>query len=110
MTPKTVSELYPSKWLKAGDLGGRAVAVTIAGVTVETFRQPDGGERAAAVLDFSRATKRLILNKTQCGQLTGVVGSERLADWPGQTIRLAPASAPNGKPTIAILPPANGQE
>jgi len=101
-TPKTVSELYPPKWVKAADLGGRAVTVKIAEVTVESFRMPDGTFRASAVLAFEGKTKRLILNKTQCKELVEITGSERFEDWVGRSISLAPATAQNGKPTIAI--------
>jgi hypothetical protein len=100
--PETVSELYPPKWVKAADLGGRIVSVKIAGVTVESFRLPDGTHRASAVLAFEGKTKRLILNKTQCKQLIEVTGSERFEDWVGRAVSLAPATAQNGKPTIAI--------
>jgi hypothetical protein len=101
-TPKTVSELYPPKWVKAADLGGRAASVKIAGVAVESFRQPDGSSKQAAVLAFEGKTKRLILNKTQCKQLVEITGSERFEDWLGRAVNLAPATAQNGKPTIAI--------
>jgi hypothetical protein len=84
-TPDTVAALYPSKWLKADDLGGVAKRVTI-----------------AAVLDFERATKRMICNVTQCRALASVLGSDRFADWIGKAVTLAPGTAPNGKPTIEI--------
>ena len=100
--PKTVSELYPPKWVKAADLGGHAVTVVISGVTVESFRLPDGTQRASAVLAFEGKTKRLILNKTQCKQLVEITGSERFEEWVGRSVSLAPATAQNGKPTIAI--------
>ena len=101
-TPKTVSELYPPKWVKAADLGGHAVTVVISDVTVESFRLPDGTHRASAVLAFEGKAKRLILNKTQCKQLIEITGSERFEEWVGRSISLAPATAQNGKPTIAI--------
>jgi hypothetical protein len=101
-TPQTVSELYPPKWVKAADLGGHAVTVKISGVAVESFRLPDGSQRASAVLAFEGKTKRLILNKTQCKQLIEITGSERFEEWVGRSISLAPATAQNGKPTIAI--------
>ena len=104
-TPKTVSELYPPKWVKAVDLGGRAVNVKITGVAVESFRLPDGTFRESAVLAFEGKTKRLILNKTQCKQLTALAGSERFEDWIGRSVSLSPARAQNGKPTIEIRPP-----
>jgi hypothetical protein len=104
-----MSELYPSKWVKADDLAGRAAPVKITAVTVETFRQPDGSSKVSAVLSFEGKAKRMILNKTQCQALTDLTGSERFTDWVGRVITLAPTTAQNGKPTIAIRPaPAQG--
>ena len=107
--PSSVSELYPSKWVKADDLAGRAAPVKITAVTVETFRQPDGSSKVSAVLAFEGKAKRMICNKTQCQALADLTGSERFTDWVGRVVILAPATAQNGKPTIAIRPaPAQG--
>lgn len=101
-TPNTVADLYPSKWLKADDLGGVANRVTISAVTVETFRQPDRTSKQAAVVSFERATKRMICNVTQCRALAAVCGSECFTDWIGHAVTLAPGTAPNGKATITV--------
>jgi hypothetical protein len=101
--PTTVDELYPSKWLHAEDLGGRAHDLVIESVAVEEFRQP-GGERAMrAVVTFRRAKKRLVCNKTQAVAIAGITGSPAFADWPGHEVRLAPGRASNGKGTILVL-------
>jgi hypothetical protein len=105
----TVADVYPCKWLHADDLGGRQVIVKIATVGVEEFRQRDGSYKRAIVLAFERATKRLILNKTQGHAIATILGTERLGDWPGRTIRLGAGSAPNGKPTITILGAKDGE-
>jgi hypothetical protein len=104
--PETVSDLYPSKWLKRDDLAGRSVSVKIEAVNIETFRQPDGTSKVSAVLAFAGKSKRLICNKTQCMALVSAIGSERFSDWVGHEVMLAPATAPNGKPTIVVLPAA----
>jgi hypothetical protein len=63
--PQTVSDLYPSKWLKADDLAGRSVTLTITGVTVEQLHNPRTHRpEPKAILDFGRS-KRLPLNQTQ---------------------------------------------
>jgi len=94
--------LFPRVWLRAEDLGGRPHVVTIARVDLEDIRQADGSKRAAAVLTFDGARRRMILNKTQCESLASVCGSGRFADWVGRDVVLEPATAPNGRPTIAI--------
>lgn len=99
---QTVADVYPCRWLHPDDLGGRTVAVKIAQVGVEEFRQRDGSYKVAIVLTFERATKRLICNKTQAHTIATILGTERLGDWPGRTIRLGTGRAPNGKDTITI--------
>ena len=99
---KTVNDLLPRLWLKPEDLGGRRVTVKIIAAQVQEFRQRDGTMRAAVVLSFERAQRRLIANKTQCLALAEITGKDAFADWPGHSITLGPATAPNGKPTIAV--------
>jgi len=106
--PETVSELYPRPWLKAGDLGGKAVTVRISEVDLKEFHMPDGSFKLAIVLAFDKATKKLICNKTQSFTLARVLGTERLADWPGKAVTLAPGQAPNGKQTILVKEAQNG--
>ena len=108
--PETVSELFPRPWLCAADLQGRPVRVTIHRVDVEDVRQRDGSTVLKAVLTFERATKRMILNKTQCEALAELTGTERLAEWVGHSVVLSPGTAPNGKPTIVIGSAANKGE
>lgn len=105
--PQTISELYPSKWLKAADLppGGRVATVERA--EIQTFRKPSNEQEPALVLYFERAGKALICNKTQLRAIESITGSERFADWPGARLHLKPAIAPNKKATIAITRPAD---
>lgn len=109
VTAQTVTELYPERWLKARHLGGKAVTVRIAGVSVEELRLPDGSKQVAAILAFPKTDKRLILNKTMCRALIELTGTERLGEWAGHSITLSPATAPNGKDTIKITGGMNGQ-
>lgn len=103
--PTSVDDLYPRQWVAAADLNGKAVAVKIVRVDVETFHVPAINEKkTAAVLSFEGARRRLILNKTQCRALAEITRSGQFKDWIGKTVALQAAKAPNGKPTIAILP------
>ena len=104
--PETVEELYPRKWVKAADLQG-PTTVVIREALVEDLRLPDGSTKTAVVLSLATpggkpCARRLILNKTQCRALVNLTRSERFTDWQGATISLAPATAPNGRPTIAV--------
>ena len=100
--PATVSELYPSQWLRAGDLRPGGVHVKIIGVEVQEMRQRDGTLKQSAVLTFEKATKRMICNITQCRALAEILESERFVDWVGHTVCLVPTTAPNGKGTIEV--------
>ncbi len=103
--PRTVSELYPSRWLRAADLNGRTVTVTIQRITLEELHNPRTNQRElVAVAHFGRS-KDLALNKTQCTAVADIVGSEIFIDWHGRAVTLRPGTARNGKPTIDILPP-----
>jgi hypothetical protein len=99
---KTVSDLYPSPWLHAGDLA-KPVAVRIAGVELQEFHLPDGTDHLALVVSFEKAKRRLILNKTQARALMAICGTEVFSEWVGASVQLAPAMASNHKGTIAVL-------
>lgn len=106
MTPQTVSELYPSKWLSHDDLNGRSYTLEIATVKFDEFYNPITKDKELkAFLVFANAKKCLILNVTQCHSLTDIFKSERFSDWDG-SITASPGKAPNGKPTIIITAPA----
>lgn len=102
--PQSVSELYPSEWLKPDDLNGRSCILAIQTVTLEELHNPRTNKKGLkAVLDFGRS-KRLVLNKTQCQAIADIAQSERFEDWPSTRLTLAPGRAHNGKPTIIITP------
>lgn len=108
--PQTVSELFPSKWLKAVDLE-KPVCIEIVAVDFETVYDVQIHEHILKlVVGFKGAKKRLIPNKTQCESLWAITGSEVFADWVGHTVTLAPGKAHNGKPTIVISRPAPRQD
>ncbi len=102
-TPNSVEDLYPKKWVKAADLNGHQVAVTIQAVTVEEFYVPQINDtKRGVVLAFENKAKRMICNKTQVMALAAITGSDVFSDWVGQSVELVAARAPNGKATIAV--------
>jgi len=100
--PQSVSDLYPSKYVKPADLQGKPVIVHIAQVSIEELRQFDGTRALKVVLAFHKRAKLMILNKTQCLVLAVLTGSERFDAWIGHTVTLSPGMAHNGKPTLII--------
>lgn len=100
--PRTLSELYPSKWLVAADIQ-KPVVVTIISITIEELRQADGSNEPKLVISFRNASKKMIANVTQAKRLAELLGTEVFADWVGARVKLAPGKASNGKPTIVIV-------
>ena len=64
--PRTVSDLFPSKWLKAEDLDGRPHTVRIVDVTVESLRPGELMRR-----DPERESGLSTLRSSRCDNLTG---------------------------------------
>ena len=108
MSGRTVSDVYPSPWLRPEDLAGAARRVQVEAVTVESFRQQNGTSEERIVVAFVGKQKRLICNVTQARALAEVSGSEAIDDWRGLHVVLTPARATNGKATIAVHRAAGG--
>lgn len=83
------SEAFPSKYLKADDLQGRDVAVTIANVSLEDF-DGDRGKESKLVIGFKGKDKKFIVNKTNCKTISKVLGSDETDDWIGKSIVIGP--------------------
>lgn len=102
--PKTVSELFPSKYLSADDLRGQAYKLTIAAVEFVQIHDRYEGDITKAALRFQGAQKLLILNITQARAIAEIAASETFSEWVGKSILLRPGRAHNGKPTIFVDP------
>ena len=77
-----VSEAYPSNYLKAADLQGRQVNVTI-----ERYDMEDIGDGHKPVLYFQGKEKGLVLNKTNANEIAFVYGDD-MDEWIGKKIEL----------------------
>ncbi len=102
--PKSVGELFPSKYLSAEDLNGKSFKLVVASVEFTTIHDRFDGDVVKAVVRFENAKKGLILNKTQAMALAAICGSEEFSAWPGAQVILRPGRAHNGKPTIVVDP------
>jgi len=81
-----MSEMFPSKYLKAGDLEGDTV-LTIAGVVKETMKGRDGSQdEEKNVLLFSDS-KPMVLNVTNGHAIESLYGDES-DDWIGKKVTL----------------------
>lgn len=77
-----ISETFPSKYLKASDLGGREVRVTMAHVEMEKL-----GDDMKPIVYFKGKEKGLCLNKTNSYTISDAYGDET-ADWFDQPLIL----------------------
>lgn len=82
-----INEVFPSKYLKAEDLQGREITVTIANVIVEKIGQ---GEDRKPVAYFQGKEKGVALNKTNSTNIAAAFGPETDA-WIGAKVILYPA-------------------
>lgn len=111
--PRTIGELWPSKWLKPEDLKRPAV-VTVASVDWPSIYDPGTKEnviRPALRFAYRKADgttveldKRLILNKTQALALAKITGTDELDGWTGTAVTLTAGRAHTGAATIVIGP------
>lgn len=83
-----ISQLFPSKYVKAADLNGKTVTLTIAKLVVEELGHGAEKERKP-VLYFQKATKGLVLNRTNAMTIAGLYGDES-DDWEGKRISIYP--------------------
>jgi len=109
----TRDEVFPSKYLKAADLKGKAHLVTIESVSYETFKGMDGREVQKVVLHFKNTEKTLPLNLTNFDAVCDATGCLDTEDWPGQRIEVYPTRTSMGGKAVDCIrirrPPASRQ-
>ena len=75
-------DIFPSKFLKAADLGGKAVTMM-----VEKVVQEDLGDQIKTVVHFLNQSKALVLNATNYDSIAEDHGQET-DNWPGAKVEL----------------------
>ena len=78
-----INDAYPSKYIKADDLAGHRIGVTVMAVTMEDI----GDKEFKPIMRFMGKDKGLVLNKTNSQICAGVWGAETDA-WQGQKLEL----------------------
>ena len=95
-----VSSLYPSKYLKSGDLE-EDMRLTIKSLTQENLGQGDEQE-VKPVLYFQEIEKGMVLNKTNCDTISNLYGPET-DDWTGKRITIFATEVEfRGRQTLAL--------
>lgn len=114
-----LNDVFGGNYLKAEDLGGRAVTVTIEDVEIKDF---DDGKKL--ILGFAGKDKKLVCNRTNASIIEEVTGCSDTDDWVGKKVvlvvkkvefqgKLVPAirvdlNAVQQRPTPAAAPEAEG--
>ena len=97
------AEAFPSKYLKADDLNGKPVVLTIQAAKEEVLKTPDGKEQTKVVVYFKGMRKGLPLNMTNFDSIVAITGRDDSTDWPGFAVEAYPTKVEmKGKMTDAI--------
>lgn len=85
--PVDFDQLYPGRFLKAGELLGKKVTLTISDVDLEGLMGDDGKEKAKAIISFKETEKKMVACKTNGLSIKAMFG-KRVPDWNGKRITL----------------------
>lgn len=91
-----INEAFPSKYLKASDLQGRAYKLTINHVSIEDVGGDDQ-KQTKPVVYFREAAKGMVLNRTNADTIAIVLGEET-DNWVGHILEVFSmrVQGPNG--------------
>lgn len=98
--PVDFDQLYPARFLKAGELLGKKVTLTINSVDLEEL-EGDTGKKIKGIISFKETSKQLALNKTNGICLRAMFG-RKVPDWEGHRVTLYPGQW-NGEDCIRIF-------
>jgi hypothetical protein len=96
-------DVFPSRFLKAADLGNKPITLTIASAELETLKSFDGKEQTKTVLAFKGAKKVLPLNVTNWDSVASVTGEEDSDQWSGHTVELYPDTTTMSGKSMACI-------
>lgn len=97
--PVDWDELYPGRFIKAGELLGKQVTLKIKSVDLDEL-EGDKGKKIKGVITFEQTPKQLALNRTNGVCLREMFG-RKLSGWVGKRITIHPAEW-NGEPCIRV--------
>lgn len=98
--PVDFDQLYPGRFLKAGEFAGKKVTLTIAEVNLDELIGNDGTKKVKGVISFKETPKQIPLNKTNGICLKSMFG-RKPQEWVGKKIILFPGQW-NGEEAIRI--------
>jgi hypothetical protein len=95
-------DLFPSKYLKASDLGGKPIVVEIATTGVEDLKDISGKTNSKLVVTFKGRKKSLVMNRTNYDAVADLHGEET-NNWPGKLVELYPTKTSMGGKTMDCI-------
>jgi hypothetical protein len=84
-----INAAFPSTHLKAADLGGKTVTVTIREVKAEEIGRD---KETKPVLYFVGKEKGVVLNKTNARKIVSLTGTANTEEWAGFRIAIFPTT------------------
>lgn len=95
------SAAFPSKYLRATDIGDRQVKVIMSHVEIESVGQGNEAEHKPVVY-FEKSKKGMVLNKTNAEILARAYGDE-MDDWSGKEVIIYVAEVQFKKEMVEAL-------
>jgi hypothetical protein len=97
--PTSYDQLYPGRFIKAAELLGKKVTLTITDVELEDL-EGDDGKKTKALVRFKESPKMLVICKTNGICIKEMFGKQ-IADWIGKRITIF-EDVWNGEPCTRI--------
>lgn len=91
----TYDQLFPGRFIKAGEMDGKSVTLTIADVYLDHIEGEDGREKPQAVVAFRETKREWALNRTNGICLRALFG-DQTDDWVGRRVTLYPERDTSG--------------
>ena len=98
--PTNFDELYPGRFMKAGELLDQKHTLVIAAVDLEELVGEAGEKKVKAIVSFEKTQKKLVACKTNGICLKAMFGP-KVQDWVGKRVTLFPSEW-NGEPCIRV--------
>ena len=95
-----INDAFPSNYLKASDLKGKAVVVTIRSVELEEVGRT---KERKPVLYFQGKEKGIVLNRTNSKKIAELAGSQDTDDWHGVEVAIYPTETEFGGETVECI-------
>jgi hypothetical protein len=97
--PKSFDDLYPGRFLKAGNFDGKKVTLKIRDYALEEL-EGDDGKKNKAIIYFEGTARQLVACKTN-GLCIREMFGVNLPDWVGKRVTFFPSEW-NGEPCIRV--------